>query len=482
MFALIDCNNFFVSCERLFRPELEGRPVVVLSSNDGCAVSRSGEAKALGIPMGAPAFKIARDFNLISAADPRLAQASAMQGDRDARSEPYGRYGERVRERSTPQRTASGRPGGGLAATRSAAVRDVVSFSANFELYGDISQRLTALLSRVTPKIEIYSVDESFLDLSELNISDYYEWGHRLRERILRDIGIPVSVGIAASKTLAKLANHRAKKDPALAGSLAITNPDNPKNTRYYLETPVEELWGVGWRLTPKLKAHGLHTAEDMRRINPPWARQLMGRHGVQMVAELNGTCCLPLEQGESVHQTIMRGRTLGQEVHEVEPLQAAVANLTARAAFCLRRDNQLVRTASLLLNTNKHKPGYRLLSQTVRFTTPTADTGQICRALVEALQMLHQPALGIYRVNVLFHELVPADWLKLDLFGEVSPTAHDRAQARMAAFDAINDRFGKGHLRFAAEQLSDAWQPRKGACSPRYTTHWDDLPVARLK
>lgn len=423
MFALIDCNNFFVSCERLFRPELENRPVVVLSSNDGCAVSRSAEAKALGIPMGAPAFKY---------------------------KELFRRHG-------------------------------VVSFSANFELYGDISQRLTTLLTRVTPKIEIYSVDESFLDLSELHIPDYDTWGHTLRERILREIGIPVSVGIASSKTLAKLANHRAKKDPALAGSLAITDPGNPECTKYYLQTPIEELWGVGWRLTPKLKAHGLHTAEDMRRINPPWARQLMGKHGVQMVAELNGTCCLPLEQGESVHQTIMRGRTLGQEVRQLEPLQAAVANLTARAAFCLRRDNQLVRTASLIMNTNKHKPGYRRIGKTVRFMTPTADTGQICRALVDALREVHQPALGIYRVNVLFHELVPADFLKLDLFGEVSPDAHDRDQARMAAFDAINVRFGKGHVRYAAETLSKAWQPRKGSCSPRYTTHWDDLPVARL-
>jgi DNA polymerase V len=206
-----------------------------------------------------------------------------------------------------------------------------------------------------------------------------------------------------------------------------------------------------------------------------------MGIHGLQMVAELNGTMCLPLEQFDAPHQTIMRGRTLGQETSELAPLQSAVATLAARAAFCLRRDTRLVRAASLLMNTNRHKPGYRQQSGTVRFATPTADTGIICGELNAALRRIHNPHLGIYRVNVLFHELVPASVLKLDLFGEVDPVSHDRSQARMAAFDTINARFGKGHIRYAAETLSQAWQPRKGLCSPRYTSAWPDIPVARL-
>jgi DNA polymerase V len=423
MLALIDCNNFFVSCERLFRPDLEERPVVVLSSNDGCAVSRSAEAKALGIPMGAPAFKY---------------------------KELFRRHG-------------------------------VVSFSANFELYGDISQRLTTLLMRVTPHIEIYSVDESFLDLSKLGITDYRAWGAQLRRQILEQIGIPVSIGIASTKTLAKLANHRAKKEMDLGGVLAITEPADPINLGYYLRTPVEDIWGVGWRLTPRLKSLAIHSAEDLRRLYPPRARQLMGIHGLQMVAELNGTMCLPLEQADAPHQTIMRGRTLGHETSELAPLQSAVATLAARAAFCLRRDRRLVRTASLLMNTNRHKPGYQRQSGTVHFTTPTADTGIICRELNAVLEQIHNPRLGIYRVNVLFHELVPEGALKLDIFGEVNPAVHDRSQARMAAFDTINARFGKGHIRYAAETLSSAWQPRKGSCSPRYTSDWHDIPVARL-
>jgi DNA polymerase V len=323
MFALIDCNNFFVSCERLFRPDLEARPVIVLSSNDGCAVSRSKEAKDLGIPMGAPAFKYRELFT---------------------------RHG-------------------------------VVSLSANFELYGDISQRLVGLLTQVTPHIEVYSVDESFLDLSELGITDYTQWGEWLRERIQREVGIPVSVGIASSKTLCKLANHRAKKDERLNGVLAITDPATPENRRYYLETPVQDLWGVGWRLAPRLKAEGIHNAEDMRNLYKPRARQLMGVHGAQMVAELQGVACLPLEQASTAHQTIMRGRTLGREVYDLTALEAAVATLTARAAYCLRKDGLMAASASLVINTSRHKPGYQRLVDTVRFSQPTADTGTLTSA-----------------------------------------------------------------------------------------------------
>lgn len=442
VFALVDCNNFFVSCERLFRPDLEGRPVIVLSSNDGCAVARSNEAKALGIPMGAPAFKYK---DIISR-------------------------------------------------------HNVHTFSANFELYGDVSQRLTSLLTRVTPQIEVYSVDESFIDLSQLDIPDLAAWGRQLRAKILHDIGLPVSVGIAPTKTLAKLAAGYAKKHDELAGSVSfVPNPsdtlwpdilsgqagplDQPDNElqRALVSTAIQDIWGVGWRLAPKLKAEGVHTADDLRRMRPARARQLMGKHGAQMVAELNGLSCLPLERGHGAHKTIMRGRTLGQATFQLEPLESAVVSLTARAAFGARRDDRLVRSASLILNTNRHKPGYQRLGCSVRFAMPTADTGIIAAALVDALHGMHNPRMGVYRVNVLFDELVPASGLKLDLFGDVIPAEHDRQQTRMAAVDALNARFGRGHVIYAAEHLNHSWQPRKGSRSPRYTTDWADLPIATL-
>lgn len=443
VFALVDCNNFFVSCERLFRPDLEGQPAIVLSSNDGCVVARSNEAKALGIPMGAPAFKCKDTI------------------------------------------------------TR----HNIRTFSANFELYGDISQRLTSLLTRVTPHIEVYSVDESFIDLSELDIPDLTAWGRQLRAKILQDTGLPVSVGIAPTKTLAKLAAGYAKRHDELAGAACfvpspsdVLRPDilggqagplgqpSEELGRALTSTPVQDIWGVGWRLAPKLKAEGIHTADDLRHMQPAWARQLMGKHGAQMVAELNGLSCLPLEQGRGAHKTIMRGRTLGQETFQLEPLESAVVSLAARAAFGARRDDRLVHSASLILNTNRHKPGYQRLSRNVRFVMPTADTGVIAAALVDALRAIYNPRMGVYRVNISFDELVPASGLKLDLFGDVIPTEHDRQQARMATVDALNTRFGRGHVIYAAERLNQSWQPHRGARSPHYTTDWADLPLATLQ
>jgi DNA polymerase V len=323
-YALIDCNNFFVSCERLFRPNLEGKPVVVLSSNDGCAVSRSQEAKDLGIPMGAPHYKF-REF--------------------------FRQHG-------------------------------VVAFSANFELYGDISERITNLLATITPRIEVYSVDESFLDLSELDIREYQRWGHMVRSSVLRHVGVPVSIGVAGSKTLTKVANHWAKKHPETGGVVtfegqkATPTPqsrvilsDSARETwpqgqgsvsggsftdvqddellaTVLAGSPVQDIWGVGWKLTPKLKAEGVHTALDLARMSPHRAQQLMGIHGRQMQAELNGTACLPFMRDPKPQQMIMRGRQFGEDTRAFHVIESAVASLAARAAASLRREPQRARVA----------------------------------------------------------------------------------------------------------------------------------------
>lgn len=423
IFALIDCNNFFVSCERIFRPDLEGRPVVVLSSNDGCAVARSNEAKALGIPMGAPAFKY-RDF--------------------------FKQHG-------------------------------VVQFSANFELYGDISERITTLLTSVTPHIEVYSVDESFLDLSELPITDYTTWGSIIREMVFKNVGVPVSIGIAPTKTLAKLAADRAKKEPALEGVLELLDPSTPEAHYQIGHLPIEDIWGVGWRLAPRLRAEGVHTALDMQALSPQLAGQLIGVHGRQMVAELNGMSCIPLQRRHKPQQSIMRGRQFGEDTSELYVIEAAIASLTARAATALRRDGQLARQASILLNTNKHKPGYYRTVQTVSFSTPTADTGTICAGLVRAFEGAHNPHKQYHRANVFLHDLVPTHALQTDLLGYVDPPSSERAERRMQALDRINARFGKGRLHYAAEDLSRRWQPKHQLSSPRYTSSWDELPVARI-
>ncbi|CAN5357383.1 Y-family DNA polymerase [soil metagenome] len=419
--ALIDCNNFFVSCERLFRPDLEGRPVVVLSSNDGCAVARSNEAKLLGIPMGAPAFKYHDLFE---------------------------RHG-------------------------------VVSFSANFELYGDISQRITALISRITPKIEVYSVDESFLDLSDLAIEDYDRWAREVRARVLHDIGVPVSIGIAPTKTLCKVAVEHAKKIPELAGGLSLMTAS--LRPVYLSKTPINAVWGVGWRLTPKLKSLGIHTAHDLSTLSPRYATQLMGIHGRQMVAELNGSCCLPLQYSSKPQQMIMRGRQFGEDTNEFGVIEAAIANLAARATYHLRQDNQLAKNAAVVLQTNRKKPGYRRLVTTIQLDTPSADTGYICSQLAQTLQADFNPHLNYHKAEVLLYNLIPSKALQPDLFGVVSPALATTSQQRMQAFDAINSRYGKDTVRYAAEDLSASWRPRRRLASPRYTSSWDELPQARL-
>jgi len=424
IFALIDCNNFFVSCERLFRPDLEGKPVVVLSSNDGCAVARSNEAKALGIPMGAPAFKYRPMFK----------------------------------------------------------AHGVTQFSGNFELYGDISHRLTRLLATMTPKIELYSVDESFVELSSLNITDYLAWGREVRDTIKRCIGVPVSVGIAPTKTLAKLAAERAKKDAHLEGVLSLIGLQNWLVDSQLDAVPIGNVWGVGWRLSPKLRAEGIHTALQLKQLSSKRAGQLMGVHGRQMVNELNGISCYPLEPQRRIRQSIMHGRMFGEDTNDLAIVESAVASLTARAAAGLRRDGLLAQTAILSLSTNRHKPGYRRTNLAWNFTTPTADTGTITAKLVALLGEAFNRSMQCHRANVLLCNLVPESAIQTDLFGVVNIAQHHRSQARLAAVDAISSRYGKGHIGYAAEKLSQAWEPKHRLRSPRYTSNWQELPVAQIK
>lgn len=423
VFALIDCNNFFVSCERLFRPDLEGRAVVVLSSNDGCAISRSNEAKALGIPMGAPAFKYRELFK---------------------------RHG-------------------------------VVQFSANFELYGDISERITRLLTSITPRTEVYSVDEAFLELSNLEINDHQVWGRALRHKLLKEVGVPVSIGIAPTKTLAKLANHRAKKDPAIEGVLDLASLDEKRREVHLLKTPVEDIWGVGWRLAPRLKAEGIFTALNLRNMSPRYAQQLMGIHGRQMIAELSGISCHAMEAFGRIRQTVMKGRMFGHDTSRFTVLESAIASLTARAAYVIRREGLLARGASLSLSTNRHKPGYERQMANLKLTTPTADTGRLTALLVQAASELFSVNKQYHRANILLYDLIDQNYLQTDIFGEVDVRASDASRARLRAVDALNARFGRTTVHYAAEDLSDAWEPKHALRSPRYTTNWQELPIARI-
>jgi len=422
IFALIDCNNFFVSCERIFRPELNNKPVVVLSSNDGCVVSRSNEAKALGIPMGAPAFKYKPVFK--------------SQG--------------------------------------------VVQFSANFELYGDISQRIVKALTRIIPKIEVYSVDESFLELSSLGIKDYTVWGQAVRYSILKSVGVPVAIGIAPSKTLAKVATERAKKNPNIDDVLDLQSLSPEARAPYLLQTPISDIWGVGWRIAPKLKAEGIYNALDLSYMRPKHAQSLMGIHGRQMVAELNGQSCLPLFIEGKQRQTIMHGRMFGEDTSNFAVIEAAIASLSARAAKQLRVDKLLAKRAVVYLSTNKHKPGYRKFSFAVNFLTPSNDSGVLSKELIKAARASFSAGIDIHRANVLFYDLASENGLQIDITGDVDLSQLFRSKARFEAVDSINERYGKSTIHLAAEDLSKVWQPKKELKSPSYTTEWHELPILK--
>jgi len=423
VFALIDCDSFFVSCERLFRPDLEGRPVVVLSSNDGCVISRSREATALGIPMAGPAFK-----------------------HRDV----FERHG-------------------------------VVQFSANFELYGDISERIIRVLTSITPRTEVYSVDESFLDLSELQITDYSSWGRMVHRRLLKEVGIPVSMGVAPTKTLAKLAREYAKTDPAYGSVLDLYSLPPAARLPYLQNLPINAVWGIGWRLAPKLRAEGIYNALDLSGMRPQLAQQLMGVHGRQLVRELNGQVCLGLTDFGRVRQSIMHGRMFGEDTSQFSVIEAAIASLTARAAFGLRREGLVAQTAVVSLSTNRNKPGYQRQDHLLRLTTPSADTGSITAELIAQVAAGFNPRMRYHRANVLLYNLLDECAVQPDLFGAVDLAGNERAHARLQALDSLNARYGKRTVRYAAEDLSNRWEPKHQLRSPRYTTHWQELPTARI-
>lgn len=422
MLALIDCNNFFVSCERLFRPDLEGKPVVSLSSNDGCVIARSNEAKDIGIPMGAPVFK--------------------------------------YRDVFTQHR--------------------VVSFSANFELYGDISKRITNLLREITPRIETYSIDESFLDITTLKITDYEAWGRMVSARIKREIGVPVSIGIAPTKTLAKLASELCKRDASRKGTFLL-QPGTDSYVAALQQTDIKKLWGIGRRLEPRMKREGVFTAWQFANIRPQHAQQLLGIHGRQMVAELNGTRCIPFTQQHKPRKSIMKGRTFGEDTDQKHVIESAIATLTNQATFRLRSEHQLTRRASLIIETSRFKPGYRRWYCEEVFLAPTADTGQIITALFQQFQTIHRPNQLYHRTNVLLHDFTTNSQIQADVFGSIDLVAHDRNARRMVAIDAINNRYGRASILYAAENLSRTWQPKKRLQSPAYTTKWPEIPSARI-
>lgn len=427
MYALVDCNNFYVSCERVFQPRLLGVPIVVLSNNDGCLISRSDEAKALGLKMGEPYFKV----------KPLL--------------EHHG----------------------------------VQVFSSNYALYGDLSRRVMRVLAQFAPEVEIYSIDESFLDLHELG---YWHQtaavlGSDIREAVKRQVGIPVCVGIAATKTLAKLANRLARKTDS-----GVVVLDTQESVAHALQaTGVQDIWGIGRRLAPRLLAAGIQTAADLVAMPESWARrQLGGVVGQRLWRELCGEACLtwhPTEDEDSGtsprRHSVACTRSFGRPQREAAVLSEAVATFITRAAEKLRRQNLSAHLLTVLLGTDRFAPTAGATTHTTVLHLPTAthDTGELLRVALQGLRQLLRPGQAYVRAGVVLSGLEPAGQPQLDLFGATDPARLHRQEQLMQALDCLNRRFGRGMVRYAAAgRRSAAWAGRSAFRSPACTTCWEEL------
>lgn len=427
VFALVDCNNFYASCEKLFDPKLKDRPVVVLSNNDGCVVARSAEVKALGIPMGVPWFQI---------------QAEAR------------RYG-------------------------------IVAFSSNYALYADMSNRVVEVLSDFSPNLEVYSIDESFLDLSGMSLrtESLAAYGVEIRQRVADWLGLAVCVGIAPTKTLAKLANHCAKKGLAGADGVCDFTTLNPGALSHlFARIEVGEVWGVGRQIKAQLAAMGIQTVRQLRDADAETIRARFSVVLERTVCELRGESCLDLQEVVPDKQQIMSSRSFGTLVYERADLEEAVASYIAKAAEKLRAQDSLAGGVQVYIRTNVFKPEVPQYQKGVTVPLPeaTADTRVLTQWAIRSLRRIYRPGFGYHKAGVMLLDLVPAAKRQLALFDSQGGAGDARSGKLMAVLDDINQRYGRQSLRLAAEGVERSWQMRRGNLSPGYTTSWDGLPVAR--
>jgi DNA polymerase V len=421
IFALVDCNNFYASCEKLFAPKLTHRPVVVLSNNDGCVVARSAEVKALGIPMGVPWFKIQDEAK---------------------------RYG-------------------------------IVALSSNYALYANLSNRVVEVLGQFTPNLEVYSIDESFLDFSGFNHLDLEQYGQEIRQRIQEWLGLAVCVGIAPTKTLSKLANYCAKK--SLAGSAGVCNfMDMRENELAALFERIEvgEVWGVGRKIKARLADQGILTVRNLRDANAETIRMQFSVVLERTVRELRGVSCLALDEVVPDKQQIMSSRSFGQYVYSLDDLESAVATYIARAAVKLRRQNSLAGALMVYIRTNPFSAHEAQYQKAITLPLPeaTADTRVLVAWGSRILKQIYRSGYAYQKAGVMLSELQPVAMLQGSLFADKAATAS--ASRLMATMDSLNDKYGRNTLRVAAQGNGSCWRMKRERVSPGYTTDWEGLPV----
>ena len=420
--ALIDVNNFYVSCERVFNPKLINIPVVVLSNNDGCAVARSNEVKALGIGMGAPWFKFKE-----------LAEKHGIK-----------------------------------------------ALSSNYALYADMSNRVMSILREFSPDQEIYSIDESFLDLTEFKSLDLIRYGHQMRQRILKWTGLPVCVGIASTKTLSKLANHCAKKRPIFNGVCNFNAMPKSELNDLLSQIEVGEIWGVGSKLAPKLQALGYNTVLDLKRADADSLRQQFSVVMQKTINELNGIVCIEMEEVAPPKKQIVSSRSFGHAVYDYNSLAESITLYMSRAAEKLRKQQYYAGSVYVFIRTSEFKPEFPYYSNgmTISMPSPTDDTRQLVNVVLWGLKQIYKPNFNYAKAGVMLSELVPSEGVQTDLFSQVQVSP--KSKALMAAMDKINRKMGKESVKLASEGFKRPWKMKQENKSPCYTTKWEDIPIVK--
>jgi DNA polymerase V len=417
MIALADCNNFYASCERVFRPELENKPVLVLSNNDGCVIARSNEVKALGIKMGEPAFKIKDKIDAYK----------------------------------------------------------VNVFSTNFTLYGDMSKRVMNILRSESEDIEIYSIDEAFMDFQ--GIGGVEEKAINLRKKVKQWTGIPISIGIAETKVLAKIANHVAKKHRK-NGVFVLQGEDLVRRALNYF--PVEDLWGIGRQSAKFLHKRNIKTAWQLAQCDERWIKRNLSISGLKLVKELKGIPCYPLEQTPPRKKNICTSRSFGNEVHDIAELKESVSTFASNCAKKLRDQNTVCKKLSVFIITNPFKAdakqyhGYQVLE----FPTATNDSIEISKMALRGLQNIYRSDCIYKKAGVIVHDISPENQMQLNLFDTV-----DRAKRKslMYAYDAINNKMGRDTVRLTVQGYDRKWKMRQEQLSPCYTTRITELLEVNL-
>ncbi|MGE5989800.1 Y-family DNA polymerase [Klebsiella michiganensis] len=423
MFALADVNSFYASCEKVFRPDLRAKPVVVLSNNDGCVIARSKEAKLLGIKMGAPWFQL------------KSAQ-----------------FPEKLNV-----------------------------FSSNYELYASMSDRVMTHLEELAPRVEQYSIDEMFLDIRGIDSCINFEaFGQQLREHVGNGTGLTMGVGMGPTKTLAKSAQWASKEWPQFRGVLALT-PDNPRRTAKLLSLqPVEEIWGVGNRIAKKLKLMGITTALQLSLTSPTFIRKNFNVVLERTVRELNGELCISQEEAPPPKQQIVCSRSFGQRITDYDELRQAICQCAERAAEKLRGERQYCQHISAFIKTSPfavNEPYYGNVA-TEKMHTPTRDTRDIIAAAVKALDRIWIPGHRYAKAGIMLNYFSPNGVSQLNLFDEIQP--RPQSDELMKVLDGINHS-GLGKVWFAGRGIAPDWQMKREMLSPAYTTRWKELPVARF-